>query len=96
MKHKRFGALSSSQDPEKLGMMVQAVILGLSGVIILVSAKFGIKLFPADIQVLAAQASQIAVVVAIAGTQIGVLFGLIRKFISWLAERKAPEIEGQA
>lgn len=87
MQNKKFGAFSSSVDPNSLGATVQAVILGLSGIITLIAAKYGIQLLPADIQALAAQAAVLSTQLAVGASALGVVFGLIRKLTVKVATR---------
>jgi hypothetical protein len=88
MNNKRFGALSSSMDPQKLGTTVQAVMLGASGLIVFLAAQMGIKLVPADMQALAANSAILATQVSIAFSALGVVYGLARKLIVKIAERR--------
>lgn len=88
---KRFGALSSSVDPEKLGTMVQGLILGASAIIIFLLSKLGIMLLPGDIQTLATNAASAATQIAAVVSMIGVAFGAIRKVIVFLADRRQPQ-----
>lgn len=79
---KRFGALSSSVDPEKLSARVNGIILGLSSVIILVAARaFHIQLAPTDVVSLASQGG------AVAGA-IATIFGAIRWGITFIADKR--------
>lgn len=79
--NKKFGAFSSSVDPEKLGATVQGIILGLSGIITLIAAKYGIQLLPADLQAFSAQAAGLTTQLAIGASAVVTIFGLIRKVI---------------
>lgn len=61
MTYKRFGAFSSSQNPEELSNRVKGAILTLSSVIIFLGSKFfGINLTGDDIVSVATQLSAIA------------------------------------
>jgi len=59
--NRKFGALTSSQNPEELANRVKGIILGLSGLIIFLGSQFfGIELKPEDVMELATQLSVIA------------------------------------
>ena len=61
MANRKFGALTSSQNPEELANRVKGIILGLSGLIIFLGSQFfGIELKPEDVMELATQLSVIA------------------------------------
>ena len=81
MNNKKFGSLSSSVNPDQLGATVQAIILGLSGVITLLAARYGVQLLPADIQGFAAQAAVWSTQIAVGVSAVGAVFGLIRKAV---------------
>ncbi len=83
MNEKRFGAfLSSSTDPSKLAATVQGAILAVSSIIVYVGMNFlGIEITQGDITSFAAAAA--AVVGGVA-----TLYGLLRKIVVTLAERK--------
>ena len=71
---KRFGALSSSENPEALAATIKGLILGFSSLIILLGGYFGVAI--AQEQILEV-ASQIGVVAG----GVWFLYGLIRKII---------------
>ena len=59
--NRKFGALTSSQNPEELANIVKGIILGLSGLVIFLGSQFfGIELKPEDVMELAGQLSVIA------------------------------------
>lgn len=59
--NRKFGALTSSQNPEELANRVKGIILGLSGLVIFLGSQFfGIELKPEDVMELATQLSVIA------------------------------------
>lgn len=79
---KRFGALSSSTDPDKLANTVRGVILMASSVIILLASKlFGITLTAEDI-------TSLATVLGSLSGAIWVVYGLIQKVVVLIAEKK--------
>lgn len=84
----RFG-LGSSTNPQQLGVMVQGLILSLGSVIILVAGLFGIQLLPADIQLLAIETAAFATQAGLVVGSLVTMFGLIRKFVVLIGERKA-------
>lgn len=81
-------SLSSSEDPQKLAKTVEGIILMLGSVIILVAAKFGIGFTSGDVQAIATQAGQLAVVGSAAIGTVFTIFGLLRKFVVFVAERR--------
>lgn len=85
---KKFGVFSSSVDPQKLSMTVQSIILGGSALIVFFGAKLGYALTSGDIQAIASSAGAFAAQVGIAISAIGTIYGLVRKGIVWLAEKK--------
>ena len=85
--YKRFGALSSSEDPQKLADTVKGVIVGLSGLIII-----GLHLIGIDIG--SAQVSSFASEAAIAISSIWTGYGLIKKFIIWFQTAWSNRVKG--
>lgn len=77
--NKKFGALSSSEDPQKLADTVKGLIISLSGVIILVLHVF-------DINIMAEQVSLFATELAFSIGSILTIYGLIKKFIIWIQD----------
>jgi len=82
----RFGALSSSVDPAKMGEMVTGFIITIAAVIIFGAAQFGVKLFPQDVEVIAANVGNIVTLAAIAYGSMRTLFGAVRKLAVRFAE----------
>ncbi len=80
---KKFGALTSSVDSNKLSTTVQGVILGASVLIIFVAQKFGINLGTADVSNLAVEAGSIISTIAI-------LYGLIQKVVVLFTPVQTP------
>ncbi len=70
--HRKYGALSSSEDPQKLADTVKGILLGGSVLVIYIASKFGILLTDADIT---AFATQIGTFISVAWT----LYGLFKK-----------------
>ena len=81
MSQKRFGSLSSSTDPSKLGATVQAIMLGLAGVIVFFANKSGFPIVEADIVEVAGQ-------VGMAVSVLWALYGVIRKIVVRVSENQ--------
>jgi hypothetical protein len=77
---RKFGALSSSANPEELAASVQGAILAVSAVIVFVAGLLGVPLAESEIAELASQAG-------IAVGALATLFGLIRKIVVRFAQR---------
>lgn len=76
--YRRFGAFSSSEDPEKLGSTIRAVILGVGVLIIfLVQQIFGITWTIDNVQELATSAGGLV-------SAIWLAYGLVKKTAIWL------------
>ncbi len=76
----RFGALSSSVNPQELAASVQGGITAVAALIVLVLGMFGVPVAEAEITQIAAQA----------GTAVGAiwaLFGLVRKIVVRFSQR---------
>lgn len=71
---KRYGALSSSADPQKLSATVSGVILAIGTVLLAVAQGFGVPLLESDISTLATQLGGAASSLAIA-------YGTVRKIV---------------
>ena len=82
MENKKFGSLSSSVDPSKMGMTASAVILGLSTLIVFFGSKLGVSVTSGDIQAIANAAGTIGTQLGIAASSIGIIYGLIRKGVA--------------
>ena len=83
MKEPRYGALSSSQDPEQIATTVKGIVLALSSVIILVAGSvFHITLSAGDVLSLATD-------IGIGAGAVWTIYGLIMKLVVWFADRKA-------
>jgi len=74
MQNKKFGSLSSSENPEQLALTVKGVIVSLASIIVLVGSRFG---FPLSIEQVAIFAGSIGAAVGAIVT----LSGLIRKMV---------------
>ena len=77
--NRKFGALTSSEDVNKLADTVKGVIVGASSIIIFVASYKGITVTEAGVT---AFAQQIGTTVGLVGTTIGsiwTLYGLIKK-----------------
>lgn len=88
MSNKRFGALSSSTDPEKLGLTFQAGVLLLGGIITFFAGRLGYNFMPADIQAIANQGATVVTPIVTWLGATGTIIGLLRKAGIWLATRK--------
>lgn len=75
--YRKFGVLSSSEDPQKLGDTVKGIILGLGSVLILSLHFVGIDVGSAEV-------SQFAVNAGLAVSSIWTAYGLIKKAIVWV------------
>lgn len=74
---KKFGSITSSQDPEQIAQTVKGIVLGLSSVIILVATQFfHVTLSANDVLSLATEAGTIAGVIL-------TLYGLVMKLLAW-------------
>lgn len=61
MEYKKFGSLTSSQDPEEIATRIKGIVLGLSSVIILVAGQFfHVQLSANDIISLASELGLVA------------------------------------
>ena len=78
--NKKFGALSSSTNPEALGNTVRAVILGLSATIIAVAGYLNIPLAESQVAIFATQ-------VGLAVSSLWFLYGIIQKVVVRFASR---------
>lgn len=78
--NKKFGALSSSTNPEQLGNTVRAVILGLSATIIALAGYFGVPLAEGQVAVFATQTG-------LAVSSLWFLYGIIQKIVVRFAKR---------
>ena len=81
---KRFGALTSSQDPNEIANKVKGAILALSSIIILVSGNLlNIKLTAGDVISLATEIG------AVSGA-VWAIYGSILHLIAWFYNREKP------
>lgn len=71
---KKFGALSSSEDPQKLADTVKGFILAFAAVIMVIGAKLGLPLTENGIAVFAQQ-------LGLAVGSLWFLFGLVKKAV---------------
>lgn len=84
---KKFGILTSSIDPNKLGATVQGAILGASSVIVYVAHLIGLNIGSAAV-------SADAVTLGSVASTLIVLFGLIRKVVvSFSAPVTPPTVQ---
>lgn len=74
MIEKKFGALSSSVDPQQLSTTVSGFIISLSAVIIIIAGKMGVPLTQSSVALFAEQ-------LGLAVGSLTFLYGLIRKII---------------
>ena len=59
--NKKFGAITSSQNPEEIANTVKGIVLSLSSVIILIATQFfGVQLNANDVSTLATNVSMVA------------------------------------
>ena len=79
MINKRFGSLSSSENPSELAATVKAAILAISSLVIMVSSKYGLGITQ-DTMI------EIATQLGLAISSIYFLFGILRKIIIKIAE----------
>lgn len=80
MNTRKFGALTSSVDPEKLAMTVSGLIISSASLIVLIAGRFG---FPLTVEQLTTYAGEL-------GTAVGFIvttYGLIRKLVVKIATR---------
>ncbi len=71
---KKFGAFSSSEDPEKLASTVKGLIVGGATLIIFLASKFGFEISTE-------QVTQIAIDAGMIVSTIWTLYGLLKKVI---------------
>lgn len=75
--NRRFGAFSSSEDPDKLAMKVRGAILAFSVIIIWLGGRFlHVTLTPKDVMDLATQAGGAVASIMIA-------YGTVRSLVIW-------------
>lgn len=75
--NKKFGVISSSQNPEQIASTVKGLVLSFSAIIILVAQQFfHINLTATDVASFATEAS-------IAAGAIWTLYGLVLKVLAW-------------
>ncbi len=77
--YKRFGAFSSSENPDALADTVKGVILGLASVILLVSHWLGLNIGTAEI-------TNFAIGAGTAASSLWIAYGLIKKGVVWLLD----------
>lgn len=85
---KKFGSLSSSVDPNKLGMTASSIILAASTIIVFFGTQLGVELTTGDIEAIANASGTIATQIGIAISSVGVIYGLIRKGVVAYYERR--------
>ena len=75
--NRRFGAFSSSENPDELASRVKAIILGFSTIIIFLAAQlFHITLTADDVVMLATQISSVAATIWFA-------YGVVKAVVIW-------------
>jgi len=85
IQNRRFGALSSSENPEQLGSTVKGIILGLSVFIIWgAQASFGIELTPENVQEMA---TDIGAIVSATWLAYGLVKKVVITMIDWWYRR---------
>lgn len=72
--NKRFGAFSSSSDPDRLGDTVKGVIIALSTLIILVASWMGFE-------VGSEQVTNAAIIIGASISSVWTLYGLVKKIV---------------
>ncbi len=77
---RKFGALSSSEDPQKLADTVKGAILAFSALIMVLGSKFGLPLTQNGIAMFAEQ-------IGLSIGSLWFLFGLVKKGIVWFSQR---------
>lgn len=80
IQNKRFGSLSSSENPEQLAATVKSIILALASTIILVAGSFGVSIAQEEMV-------QVAMQISLAISSIWFLYGIIRKVIIRFAKK---------
>ena len=79
--NKRFGALSSSTNPDQLANTVRGFILAISSIIVLVATNvFGLSITAADV-------SELATAVGAMAGSVWLVYGLLQKLVVRFAER---------
>lgn len=79
---KKYGALTSSQDPEQIANTVKGIVLTFSGVIIFFATQlFQLSLTSADVLVFATGLGTIA-------GAVWTVYGLIMKLVVWVSAKK--------
>lgn len=86
---KRFGAFSSSEDPQKLADTVKGAIISISSVIIFIGAWKGITVDQAGIEAFAQQIGTTVSAVTFAVGTVWTTYGLIKKGVMKLVEKKS-------
>lgn len=77
--YKRFGAFSSSENPDALADTVKGVILGASTLIILLAHLLGLNIGTAEI-------TNFAIGAGSAASSLWIAYGLIKKGIVWILD----------
>ena len=75
--NKKFGAITSSQNPEEIANTVKGIVLSLSSVIILIATQFfGVQLNANDVSTLATNVSMVA-------GAVWTLYGVVLKVLAY-------------
>lgn len=80
MSNRRFGALSSSEDPQKLGDTVKGIIIGATVLIIYLAGLLGFEIGGEQI-------ANAAVIIGGAVSSVWTLYGLIKKIVVAVSAR---------
>jgi hypothetical protein len=72
--NRKFGALSSSEDPQKLADTVKGIIIGASTLIIFIAQQMGFEIASETI-------TQMAVVLGAAISSVWTLYGIVKKIV---------------
>lgn len=80
IENRKFGALSSSDDPQKLADTVKGLILTFSAIIMVVGTKLGLPLTENSIAVFAEQ-------IGLAAGSLWFLYGLVKKAVVKFSQR---------
>lgn len=80
--HRKYGALTSSQNPEEIANKVKGTVLGLSSLLILIASSFfGLHLTANDMISLATELGTVA-------GAVWAIYGFVLHAIAWFYQRK--------
>jgi len=80
MENRKFGSLSSSEDPEKLAATVKAAILALASLIIMFGNYLGVQITQDEMV-------QVATQLSLAVSSVWFVWGLLRKVVVHFTKR---------